>query len=112
MSIKIYTDKDFEPHSVEWHQARQGRITGTKLKEVFTNAEKPKQGRKMLCQIVSEMMTDTIPDNFVSDDMQRGLDLEDEAFELYEKKFGIDTTKVSFIVNEEKPYLGLSPDRS
>lgn len=103
-----------EQRSNEWHDARLGRFTASKIslllgKEGLTKTKQSIDNYAM--KAASEMYFGGIESDYVSFDMQRGLDLEPIAFEKFKELKGLeflDVSKCGFI-----PYGkhgGASPD--
>ena len=67
----------------EWLDARRGRITGTRLKDlILKRSTKPKQG---FYEIIAERIAIPASEENV---MDRGHRLESEALEMFEKETG------------------------
>lgn len=83
---------DCEQKSPEWYAARAGRLTGTgaTLMLAKTQSGAVSSGRRNLrAKLVLERVTGkTQEDDYVSRDMQRGIDLEPEAFGEFEALTG------------------------
>ena len=102
---------DCEQRSEEWYQARLGIPTGTGFDKIMTGALKPStQAEVYQNKLVAEWYTGEPESNFVSEAMQRGIDLEPVAIEAYE--FATDKTvePVGFVYKDETKLLGISPD--
>lgn len=96
---------NFEQDSPEWHEMRAGKITGTRLGEIFKS-----NNLSLMDELIAEFQTgecEYVPPNFA---MRRGKELEPEAREAYEEVTGIKLIQVGFIQNSEYPFLGISPD--
>lgn len=97
---------DIEQRSDEWYAIRCGRLTGSDFHTFMGNSETKKN---KLLQKACEKITGKIEDDhYISADMQRGIDLEDEAVFLYEMQSGNEVKKVGFIELDE--FVGCSPD--
>ena len=97
---------DIEQRSPEWYAIRLGRLTGSDFHTFLGNSETKKN---KLLQKACEKITGQVEDeHYVSSDMQRGIDLEDEAVFLYEMQTGNEVKKVGFIELDE--FCGCSPD--
>ncbi len=92
--------------SSEWFMARMNKITSSRMKDVL----KP-DNLGLVDEMIAEKVTNVpdIPD-FISDDMQRGSDLEPVARDEYIKKTGIEIEEVGFCISDKYDWLGLSPD--
>jgi hypothetical protein len=89
----------------EWKRLRLGVITGTRLKDVLKSDNTP-----VIYEMLAEIGSETIEENFVNSAMQRGIDLEPVAKALYEAKTGEIIDEVGFCKHEFHELLGLSPD--
>lgn len=91
----------------EWHALRLGRITGTGFSKVLAKGQ-GKTRKSYMLQLAAERLTGESEDSYINEDMKRGMELEDEAFEFYE---GVNLTpvqKVGFVERDE--WIGVSPD--
>lgn len=103
--IKHYVEQG----SPEWHELRRGKVTGTNLKSILAPKSEPlKIIDEMVAEDVSGMSDDE--DGYVSDDMQRGIDLEPIAKKEYAHLMACEVEEVGFVQSERWPLLGLSPD--
>jgi hypothetical protein len=93
--------------SFEWRMLRLGKVTGSQLKKVFAS-----DNLSLLDEIISEQLTETWgdDDDYVSDAMQRGIDMEPVALDTYEQVTGVQLIRDGFIQSEKFPLLGYSPD--
>jgi len=88
-----FTIINAEQRSPEWYAARVGRLTGSVAADMLA---KPKSGggesasrRNLRAKLVLERVTGRTQENgFVSSDMQRGIDLEADAFGEFEALTG------------------------
>ena len=99
--------------SPEWFDARKGKISGTRFGQAISTRK-----NKLIYELLAEQLSDYVfPDDYISDDMQFGIDNEPVARELYSKQSGIDWREVGMIqseiiqINTASPD-GLSPDNS
>ena len=92
--------------SHEWHQIRIGKITGTRLKKMLA-----KDNLSLLDELIAEEETGlTDDDDFVSEEMQRGIDLEPLAIQEYSNITGNEVDHPCLIQSSEWPILMMSPD--
>lgn len=92
--------------SHEWHQIRIGKITGTRLKKMLA-----KDNLSLLDELIAEDETGlTDDDDFVSEEMQRGIDLEPLAIQEYSNITGHEVDHPCLIQSSEWPILMMSPD--
>ena len=95
-----------EQRSKEWFELKVGKISGTRFGQVIS-------GRKngLVFEMLNELLDGYIkPDEFISDDMQYGIDNEDKALKLYTLKTGIKVKKVGAILSDLFAIHMASPD--
>lgn len=92
-----------EQGSEEWLVAKNGVITGTRLKQVLGTASK-----SLLYELIAESLAPKI-DRSASEAMEHGTTHEEDALMLYEANNGI-TERVGFALHDEYDWLGISPD--
>lgn len=94
-----------EQRTPEWHEARQGKITGTGLGKITgTKAKKDNYFYELLAERLS------LESQKEQSDLQRGIDLEDKAIEEFEVKTGKIVIKAGFCSRDDNPFIGNSPD--
>lgn len=109
--IKIY---DFEQRSPEWYQIREGKITASGIINILgkdTLATTKGAIDNLAIKLATEQVFGMIENDFVSFDMQRGIDMEPSAIGLLADILAtefIDISKVGFIEHSE--HIGCSPD--
>jgi hypothetical protein len=89
-----------EQGTPEWFAARLGRVTGSRAKDVLATIKSGEAAarRDYRVELVTERLTGQPQDDgFVSKDMQRGTDLEPEAFAAYEAETGVLVRRTGFI---------------
>ena len=96
---------ELEQGTREWLEARKGKITGTRLKDVLKTDNLP-----VIYEMIAELGSDEIEETFVNKAMQRGKDCEPIAISLYQHMTGVVIDSVGFCVSEENDFLALSPD--
>lgn len=97
---------DVKQGSMEWFMLRLGKVTGSRLKEVFAA-----DNLKLVDELIAEQLTEQWEDSdYVSDAMQRGVDEEPNALDLYEQLYDVKLIRGGFIQCEMFPLLGYSPD--
>jgi len=90
----------------EWLQLRLGKITGTRLKKMLA-----KDNLALLDELIAEEETGlSDDDDFVSEEMQRGIDLEPLAIQEYCNVTGHEVDHPCLIQSSEWPILMMSPD--
>lgn len=95
---------DFEQGTKEWHEARAGRITGTRLGRVMS--AKKDTRLELIYELIYEKIA-PLQDIYQSDTMARGHVIESIVKELYK---GRDLQSVGFIKRTDNPFIGISPD--
>lgn len=97
---------DVKQGSMEWSILRLGKVTGSRLKDVFKA-----DNLTLLDELIAEQLTEQWEDDgYMSDAMQRGVDEEPNALDLYESLYNVKLIRGGFIVCEQFPLLGYSPD--
>jgi predicted phage-related endonuclease len=97
-----FTIIDCEQKSPQWYAARAGRLTGSVASAMLSKAKSgsgESAGRLNLrAKLVLERVTGkTQEDDYVSRDMQRGIDLEPEAFGKFEALTGVILQRCGFL---------------
>jgi putative phage-type endonuclease len=109
--IKIY---DFDQRSPEWYKIREGKITASPIINILgkdTIATTKNAINNLAMKLASEQVFGMIEDDYVSFDMQRGIDLEPSALSVLADILSvdfIDLSKVGFV--EYSEHIGCSPD--
>jgi len=102
-----------EQHSEAWHEARLGRVTGTRFKNLMSK-ESTASYQDLLTNIACEIITGRAEDNYVSPTMEKGIETEPEARKEYENSFDTEIRQVGFIIPDEgnkyHDWIGVSPD--
>lgn len=110
--MKPFTIIEAEQRSPAWFQARAGKVTAARACDFLA---KTKSGystsrKNYLVQLVAERLTgQPQEDGYVSAAMQRGIELEPQAFNAYDALTGNMPSKVGFLAHTELP-IGSSPD--
>lgn len=95
-----------EQGSHEWHQLRLGKLTGSRLKKMFA-----KDNLSLIDEIIAEEEVGMIDDDeFISEEMQRGIDMEPLAIQEYSNITGYDVDHPCLIQSEDWTILVQSPD--
>lgn len=103
-----------EQRSPEWYQIREGRVTASNVSSILgkiTLAKTLDAIENMAIEKAIEQVHGMIEDNYVSFDMQRGIDSEPSAFQLFKDKMELnflDVEQVGFVTYGEN--MGCSPD--
>lgn len=104
---------NLEQKSEAWHEARCGRVTGTRFKSLVSG-ETTQTYKDLVTNMACEIITRKQEETYTSADMERGIELEPVARGLYSEITGIDVKEIGFISPDENtPYaewVGISPD--
>lgn len=101
--MKIHTFAQLSP---EWWEFKVGKISGTRLGQVISNRK-----NRLLYDLLNERMDGYIEqDDFVSEDMQFGVDNEPIARQLYIEKSGIQFEEIGAIESDFSEIHMASPD--
>lgn len=104
---------NFEQKSEAWHEARCGRVTGTRFKSLVAGTS-TQTYKDLVTNMACEIITRKQEETYVSADMERGVELEPIARALYSEITGIDVREMGFISpDDDTPYaewIGISPD--
>ena len=104
-----------EQGSEAWHQARLGRVTGTRFKDLMA-AKTTAAYNNLVADIAAELLTeyDEEESGYENEWMIRGKELEPEARKLYEELFECEVEQVGFVTPDEgntfHEWIGVSPD--
>lgn len=107
-----FTVIDCEQRSEEWRRARLGRLTGSCAHDMLTTIKSGESAarRNLRVRLVLERITGQSQENdYVSIDMQNGIDREPDAFGYYEALTGTLLERVGFLQHNEL-MAGCSPD--
>lgn len=101
-----------EQRSSEWHQARLGKLTASRIADATA---KTKTGwgasrANLMAELVVERLTGQPAERFVNGAMQHGIDTEPEARAAYEFELGVTVTEVGFLDHPSIDMAGASPD--
>lgn len=98
---------DVDQNSIDWLEARKGKITGSKLKDIVV---KRGNGHKVgFYQLIADRIFDGAPSE--EDDRERGHSLEDEAAQRFTAETGKELRRVGLLVSDLNPNIAVSPDR-
>lgn len=99
--------------TAEWLQARCGKVTGSRIKDVLDMTAKGKPGAKRdayMIELVTERLTGSAVQHYVNADMQRGTDLEPLARSSYEIEYDCSVDQYGFVLHPTISLAGYSPD--
>lgn len=96
---------DCEQGSEEWFRVRLGKITASRFKDVLSKGT----GRKTyMMKLVAERLTGVVQDGYTNSVMERGIEVEPQAREYYERVVGNKVKEVGFVSFDSD--IGASPD--
>lgn len=98
--------------SEEWHNARLGKITASRLKDVMA---KTKSGysasrKNYMIELICQKLSGVAEQGYCNAAMQRGIDLEAVARSVYEADKGVFVEEQGFILHPVGTGFGASPD--
>lgn len=102
-----------QQRSEEWYQIRLGKVTASKISDIVA---KTKTGtyaasrEKYKAQLICERLTGRKAESFTNAAMQRGVDLEPIARQMYELETGFDVHEIAFAPHPKISHSGASPD--
>jgi putative phage-type endonuclease len=106
---------DVEQGSEEWHRARLGKVTASRVADVMA---RPASGKGFSATrdaymgvLIAERLTGQRYEKFKSQTMARGNEVEDEARAAYAFRFDVDPVPVGFVDHPRIAMAGCSPDR-
>jgi len=101
-----------EQGSPEWHQARLGKVTASKVADVMAKTKTgPSASRtNYMAQLLCERLTGTPTDCFMNDAMRWGTEKEPEARLAYSFHHDADVTEIAFVDHPTIAMAGASPD--
>ena len=103
---------DCEQRSPEWIAERIGKVTASRICDVLAEIKKGEAAsrRNYRAEIVIETLTGLPADNYVSKEMQWGIDTEPFARAAYELEKDVMVSTVGFANHLAIPRFGASPD--
>lgn len=112
--MSLHTYDDVEQGSEQWHDLRRGIVTASTVGQLITTKTlKPADNdysRALTARLVAERITGWTEPTYVTADMQRGIDDEPRARDLYSEVYA-PVTEVGFLVRDDHGFsIGLSPD--
>lgn len=99
--------------SPEWHAARCGKVTASKIADLTARTKTGWSASRAnyMAQLVAERLTNTVTEMFSNAAMQWGKDHEAEAAGVYAFERGIKVDPVAFVLHPTIDMAGASPDR-
>lgn len=103
---------DLEQGSKEWHDARLGVATSSEFSKIITPAkgDYSSQASGYMNKLIAETITGKEASGFMSDWMERGREMEEEARSWYSFTQGVEVKQVGFVYRDERKLIGCSPD--
>lgn len=101
--MRIY--KQLEQGSPEWLKVRLGKVTGTRLKDLMA-----KDNLALVDKLIAELISEQSKELRISEEMQRGKDLEPIARQAYEEYNGCKVEQIGFLQSDKYEWFGVSPD--
>jgi len=98
---------NLQQQTPEWHELRHGKIGGTTSEQLHTS------GDALLNQMIAERVEPFDPmssQSFVSDAMQRGIDMEPQARAYMEEYLSTKLEVPGWCQSDELDFMGFSPD--
>lgn len=106
-----------EPNKLQgdgnWWANRIGKLTGSRMATAIDfkkNGEETSKREELRYAIVAERISNTFADNYVTAEMQFGIDFEPAAKDAFESRTGLIVTDLPFIDHPKIPFCGASPD--
>ena len=97
---------DIEQNTIEWHEARAGKITGTKAKKAQSADYKG-----LIYELISEIETGIDEEEgYLNSSMIWGTEQEPLAREHYEKITGRKLNTAGLLLNDYHDLIAISPD--
>ena len=98
---------ELEQGSLEWHQERAGRVTGTSLKSALGSK---KVQETLTYELIAERMTEVQVIELNTPAVERGRELEPFAVEAARKETGEHYEECGMLICKEMQDFGFSPD--
>ena len=96
-----------------WFESRLGMLTGSRIADALSklkNGGESATRRNMMIDLAIERITGKPTEHYVSEPMQRGLDLEPLALAAYELRTESEVERVGFVLHPRIQWAGCSPD--
>lgn len=79
-----------EQRSIEWHESRNGKFTASEIHKLMGVRGLGETGKSYAIDKAIEQLFGEMEENFISNDMQRGIDLEPLAFAKFSEIMDLD----------------------
>ncbi|MEP0323258.1 lambda exonuclease family protein [Bauldia litoralis] len=101
-----------EQHTGDWHSARLGRVTASKVSDATARTRSGWRGSRAnyMADLIAERLTGTVRDSFTNAAMQWGTDMEPEARDVYAFTNSVSVSQVGFVRHPTIEMAGASPD--
>lgn len=102
-----------EQGSAEWHAARLGKVTASRVADAtdVLKSGKPSAKRETyLGEIIAERLAGVAAERFQNNLMRWGTEQEPQARSLYEFMFNVEVALIGFVDHPALPMAGASPD--
>lgn len=112
MTPPRYIVVDVAQRSAAWHQARVGRLTGSRAADMLTQIKSGESAYRanLRAALVCERLTGlSVEDSYISRAMERGILLEPQARAAYALAAGVEVREVGFLQHVDMS-AGASPD--
>jgi putative phage-type endonuclease len=104
---------NIDQQSEAWHEARCGRVTGTRFKNLVSK-DTTDSYKDLVTNIACEIITNKQEETYSNADMERGIELEPVARKEYEVLFDTEVKTIGFLIPDEDhkyhEWIGISPD--
>jgi len=100
-----------EQGSDEWLKARLGVITASEFHKIITpSGSKSASANEYMGKLIAEHLTGEQQENFMSDDMARGNELEPKARSFFEAIKDVKVDEVGMVYKDSNKAIACSPD--
>ena len=102
-----------EQRTDEWHEARLGRITASRIYDVVAKTAKGAYTSKRddyAYALAAERLTGLPTRIFTNDAMLHGIETEPLALEFYSEYYDVEVKEAPFIIHRQMAFAGASPD--
>lgn len=104
---------NIEQQSEAWHEARCGRVTGTRFKALVAG-ETTATYKDLVTNIACEIITHKQEESYSNANMEHGIETEPIARKEYENIFDCEVKQIGFLIPDEEhkyhEWIGISPD--
>lgn len=107
--VETFSNEDVPQRSDEWFALRLGMPTASKFATIMAEGKDGEASRTReayMRKLAGEILTGEIDEEFKSEAMKRGVAMEPEALEWYERTHFVDLERVGFVRRTVHPPLG------